>query len=81
MGTIGVLPSYGLVLEFAVLSVKVLAFILVCLVCGRMFTQLGFYLLALFSVILAGNRAVSVVRHGAADFMGILVGTLTFFGW
>ena len=76
MGTVGVLPYHGLVVDFAVLSVKVLAFILVC---GRMFTQIGFHPLALFSVILASSCAVGVVRHHAADFMGILLGALTFF--
>jgi hypothetical protein len=44
-----------------------------------MLTQLGPHLLALFSVILAGSCVVSVVRHHAADSMGIHVSSLTFF--
>ena len=62
---------YGLLLRVAVFSVKVSAFVLVC---GWMLTQLGFYPLALFSVTLVGSCAMSVVRHHAADLMGILVG-------
>ena len=76
MGMIGMLLYYSLLLDLAVFSMKVSAFVLVC---GRMLTQLGLYLLALFSVILAGSCALSVVRHHAADFMGIHVGSLTFF--
>ena len=51
---------YSLLLDLSVFSMKVSAIILVC---GRMLTQLGRYLLAFFSVILAGS--VRDCRHMA----------------
>ena len=49
---VGMLLYYSLLLDLSVFSMKVSAIVLVC---GRMLTQLGRYLLAFFSVILAGR--------------------------
>ena len=57
-GMVGMPLYYSLLSDLSVFSMKVSAIILVC---GRMLTQLGRYLLAFFSVILAGS--VRDCRH------------------
>ena len=76
MGTIGMLLYNALLLDVAVFSVNVSAFVLVC---GGTLTHLGFNPLAHFSVILAGSCEASVMRQHGADFMCIVVGALSFF--
>jgi uncharacterized membrane protein YgcG len=64
---------YALLVDLAVFSMRISAFVLVC---GRMVTELGLFLLALFGVILTFSASISVSKHDASDFKGIHVGAL-----
>jgi len=64
---------YILLIDLAVLSTKVSAYVLVCI---RMFSEFFLFLLALCGTLLTFASAISVLRHEQADFMGIHKGLL-----
>jgi len=65
---------YALLIDLAVLSTKVSAYVLVCI---RMSSEVGLFLLALVAVMLSFSSAISVVKHTQNDFAGIHKGLLT----
>merc|ERR1740130_1690597 len=64
---------YALLVDLAVLSTKVSAYVLVCI---RMLSEVGLFLLALIAVLLSFSSAISVIEHDQADFAGIHKGLL-----
>jgi uncharacterized membrane protein YgcG len=73
---LAMLLYFALLIDLAVLSTKVSAY---CLVCIRMISEVGLFILALFSAVLMFSSAVSVIEHEQIDFAGIHKGLLTFF--
>jgi uncharacterized membrane protein YgcG len=65
---------FSLLLDLAVLSTKVSAYVLVCI---RMISEVALFILALVAVMLAFSSAISVIKHDQADFAGIHKGLLT----
>jgi uncharacterized membrane protein YgcG len=65
---------FVLLLDLAVLSTQVSAYVLVCF---RMTSEVSLFLLALFGVTLAFSCSISVVKHSQEDFKGIPKGFLT----
>jgi len=65
---------YALLIDLAVLSTKVSAYVLVCI---RMSSEVGLFILGLVSVMLSFSSAISVVKHSQNDFAGIQKGLLT----
>jgi len=65
---------YALLIDLAVLSTKVSAYVLVCI---RMSSEVGLFMLALVGVMLSFSSAISVVKHTQNDFAGIHKGLLT----
>jgi hemoglobin-like flavoprotein len=59
---------YALVLDLAVLSTKVSAYVLVCI---RMLYEVFLFLLALSATLLAFGSSISVLKHDQEDFKGI----------
>jgi len=64
---------YALLLDLAVLSTKVSAYVLVCI---RMLSEVFLFLLALFATLLTFGSSISVVEHHQSDFNGIHKGML-----
>jgi len=62
---------YLLILDLAVISTKVSAYVLVII---RMLSEVCLFLLALCSVLLAFGSAISVLKHDQSDFSGIQKG-------
>mmetsp|Transcript_98483 Transcript_98483/g.153896 ORF Transcript_98483/g.153896 Transcript_98483/m.153896 type:complete len:1144 (-) Transcript_98483:100-3531(-) len=65
---------FVLLLDLAVLSTQVSAYVLVCI---RMTSEVSLFLLALFGCTLAFSCSISVVKHTQSDFKGIHKGFLT----
>jgi len=59
---------YFLLLDLAVVSTKVSAYVLVCL---RMVSEVALFLLALVSVLMAFGSAISVLKNHQPDFAGL----------
>merc|ERR1719162_512722 len=64
---------YSLLLDLACLSTKVSAYVLVCI---RMLSEVGLFLLALSGILLAFSSSISVIEHDQVDFEGIDRGLL-----
>jgi uncharacterized membrane protein YgcG len=64
---------FSLLLDLAVLSTKVSAYVLVCI---RMISEVALFILALVAVMLAFSSAISVIKHEQDDFAGIHKGLL-----
>merc|ERR1719331_3799585 len=71
---IAMLIYYALLLDLAVMSTKLSAYVLVCI---RMVSEVGRFVLALLSFLLAFSSAISVLKHNQADFAGIHKGVLS----
>lgn len=67
---------YALLVDLAVFSMRISAFVLVC---GRMVAELGLFVLAICAVTLTFSASISVVKHDADEFKGIHVGALALF--
>jgi len=65
---------YILLVDLAVLSTKVSAYVLVCI---RMLSEVGLFILALVATLLSFSSAISVVEHSSPDFEGIHKGLLS----
>jgi hypothetical protein len=65
---------FALLIDLAVVSTKVSAYVLVCI---RMLSEVGLFVLALAAVLLTFSSAISVVKHTQRDFEGIQKGMLT----
>jgi hypothetical protein len=70
---IAMLLYFALLIDLAVLSTKVSAYVLVCI---RMVSEVSLFLLALFAVLLAFASGISVIKHDQKDFAGIHKGLL-----
>merc|ERR1719271_2242345 len=64
---------FALLIDLAVLSTKVSAYVLVCI---RMVSEVSLFLLALFAILLAFASGISVIKHDQKDFAGIHKGIL-----
>merc|ERR1719316_2656629 len=64
---------FALLIDLAVLSTKVSAYVLVCI---RMISEVGLFILALFAILLAFASGISVIKHDQDDFAGIHKGLL-----
>merc|ERR1740117_2161189 len=62
---------FALLIDLAVLSTKVSAYVLVCI---RMLSEVCLFLLALAGILLAFACSISVVKHDEPDFKGIQKG-------
>jgi len=71
---IAMLIYYALLLDLAVISTKLSAYVLVCI---RMVSEVGLFVLALLSFLLAFSCAISVLKHNQPDFAGIQKGVLS----
>jgi len=67
---------YALLVDLAVMSTKVSAYVLVC---TRMLSEVGLFLLALFVVMLTFSSAMSIMKHSQEDYAGIPKGLLVLF--
>jgi hemoglobin-like flavoprotein len=65
---VAMLLYYSLLLDLAVVSTKVSSYVLVCI---RMLSEVGLFLLALFAVLLASGSSITVVKHDQQDFEGL----------
>jgi hypothetical protein len=65
---------YALLLDLAVLSTKVSAYVLVCI---RMLSEVGLFILALVGCMLTFSCGISVLKHDQNDFAGIHKGLLS----
>jgi hypothetical protein len=65
---------FTLLIDLAVMSTKVSAYVLVCI---RMFSEVGLFLLALIGTMVAFSSAISVLKHDQKDFEGIHKGLLS----
>jgi hypothetical protein len=65
---------FVLLIDLAVLSTKVSAYVLVCI---RMMSEVGLFLLALVAMMLAFSSGISVLKHEQPDFEGIHKGLLS----
>lgn len=72
---LAMLLYFALLIDLAVLSTKVSAYVLVCM---RMLSEVFLFLLALAAVLLAFASGISVVEHDQDDFAGIHKGLLSF---
>ena len=68
MSMVAMCLYYALVLDLAVLSTKVSAYVLVCI---RMVYEVFLFILALTSTLLAFGSSISVLKHDQDDFRGI----------
>merc|ERR1719456_2029072 len=62
---LAMLLYFALLLDLAVLSTKVSAYVLVCI---RMLSEVSLFLLALAAILLAFASGISVVKHSQDDF-------------
>jgi uncharacterized membrane protein YgcG len=65
---------FALLIDLAVVSTKVSAYVLVCI---RMLSEVGLFLMGVGAVVLCFASATSVVKHSQGDFAGIPKGFLT----
>merc|ERR1719498_2269303 len=65
---------FSLLLDLAVFSTKASAYFLVCI---RMISEVGLFLLGLVAVLMTFSSAISVIKHDLNDFAGIHKGFLT----
>merc|ERR1719267_502426 len=65
---LAMLLYFALLIDLAVLSTKVSAYVLVCI---RMLSEVFLFLLALSATLLAFASGISVIKHNQADFAGI----------
>merc|ERR1719261_1419306 len=70
---LAMLLYFALLIDLAVLSTKVSAYVLVCI---RMVSEVSLFLLALFAILLAFASGISVIKHDQKDFAGIHKGFL-----
>merc|ERR1719230_847045 len=70
---LAMLLYFALLIDLAVLSTKVSAYVLVCI---RMLSEVSLFLLALAAVLLAFASGISVIKHDQEDFAGIHKGLL-----
>merc|ERR1719498_1333233 len=70
---LAMLLYFALLIDLAVLSTKVSAYVLVCI---RMLSEVFLFLLALAAVLLAFASGISVIKHDQEDFAGIHKGLL-----
>jgi len=70
---LAMLLYFALLIDLAVLSTKVSAYVLVCI---RMVSEVSLFLLALFAILLAFASGISVIKHDQKDFAGIHKGLL-----
>merc|ERR1719263_2432099 len=70
---LAMLLYFALVIDLAVLSTKVSAYVLVC---TRMLSEVSLFLLALSATLLAFASGISVIKHEQNDFAGIHKGLL-----
>merc|ERR1712070_128064 len=70
---VAMLLYFALLIDLAVLSTKVSAYVLVCI---RMVSEVSLFLLALFAILLAFASGISVIKHDQKDFAGIHKGLL-----
>merc|ERR1719191_1842204 len=70
---LAMLLYFTLLIDLAVLSTKVSAYVLVCI---RMLSEVSLFLLALAAILLAFATGISVIKHDQADFSGIHKGLL-----
>merc|ERR1719446_480716 len=70
---VAMLLYFALLIDLAVLSTKVSAYVLVCI---RMVGEVSLFLLALFAILLAFASGISVIKHDQKDFAGIHKGAL-----
>merc|ERR1719498_869595 len=68
MSMIAMCLYYALVLDLAVLSTKVSAYVLVCI---RILYEVFLFLLALTATLMAFGSSISVLKHDQEDFKGI----------
>merc|ERR1719169_290079 len=68
MSMVAMCLYYALVLDLAVLSTKVSAYVLVCI---RMLYEVFLFLLALTATLAAFGSSISVLKHDQEDFKGI----------
>jgi len=71
---LAMLLYFALVIDLAVLSTKVSAYVLVC---TRMLSEVSLFLLALSATLLAFASGISVIKHEQGDFAGIHKGLLS----
>merc|ERR1719446_180046 len=71
---LAMLLYFALLIDLAVLSTKVSAYVLVCI---RMLSEVSLFLLALAAVLLAFASGISVIKHDQDDFAGIQKGLLS----
>jgi hypothetical protein len=65
---------FDLLLDIAVMSTKVSAYVLVCI---RMVSEVMLFILALIGALLSFSSAISVLKHDQEDFKGIHKGLLS----
>merc|ERR1719443_2540006 len=70
---LAMLLYFALLIDLAVLSTKVSAYVLVCI---RMLSEVFLFLLALAATLLAFASGISVIKHDQNDFAGIPNGLL-----
>merc|ERR1719263_1276848 len=70
---LAMLLYFALLIDLAVLSTKVSAYVLVCI---RMLSEVSLFLLALVAILLAFASGISVIEHDQKDFAGIHKGLL-----
>merc|ERR1719498_2284438 len=70
---LAMLLYFALLIDLAVLSTKVSAYVLVCI---RMLSEVFLFLLALCATLLAFASGISVIKHDQEDFAGIPNGLL-----
>merc|ERR1711988_567433 len=70
---LAMLLYFALLIDLAVLSTKVSAYVLVCI---RMLSEVSLFLLALAAMLLAFASGISVIKHDQEDFAGIHKGLL-----
>ena len=59
---------FALLIDLAVLSTKVSAYVLVCI---RIVSEVFLFILALFAILLAFASGISVIKYDQKDFAGI----------
>merc|ERR1719253_2145799 len=71
---LAMLLYFALLIDLAVFSTKVSAYVLVCI---RMLSEVWLFLLALCATLFMFSSAISVIKHDLDDFAGIHKGLLT----
>jgi len=67
---------YVLLLDLAVLSTKVSAYVLVCI---RMLSEVGLFLLALGAILMTFGSSISAIKHSQPEFEGLHESVFTLF--